>query len=92
MQTDDDRYDELIHLNNTFKHELQIIDDKIHHILSARSDLYEDIGGDTNARLDSLISVLEKQVNLLTKLRSEYDQNEQKYQHEINELKKYVKV
>jgi DNA repair exonuclease SbcCD ATPase subunit len=88
VQTDDDEHEKLLNLNNTLKQALETIGDKIHQVMTARSDLFGDIGEDTIARLDHLISTIESQTTQINVLQSEHDQAREKYRHEISKLQK----
>jgi hypothetical protein len=63
------------------KSEIETIETKIHHIFTARADLFGDIGKETNERLDSLISAVQNQA-------TERNQLNEKYQRELNDLQK----
>ncbi len=56
-QTDDPQYEKLVDSNN----ELQAFKDKVHRIVVERPDLFNNIGEETNERLDHLISTVENQ-------------------------------
>ncbi|CAF4484910.1 unnamed protein product, partial [Rotaria sp. Silwood2] len=88
IQTNDDDFEKLLQTNNTLKYTIDTINDKINHIITGRPDLFKDISEETNDRLDSLISTIENQTKQIIKLQSEYDQVEEKYQREINDLQR----
>ena len=73
----DQQQDKLAKLNTKLKRALQIIKEKINRIVIERPDLFENIGEETNERLDHLISTVEHQAKQLNAL-----------QTEINELQK----
>ncbi|CAM4785325.1 unnamed protein product [Rotaria magnacalcarata] len=87
IQTDDDQHEELIQINSELKHTIESINDKFQNIVATRPDLFEDITEETNERLDHLISMIENQARLLVKLQTECDENAEKSQSVINNLK-----
>ncbi|CAF3690411.1 unnamed protein product [Rotaria sordida] len=89
VQTIDDEHEKLLQINNTLKHTIETINDKINHIVTARPDLFKNISEEPIDHLDSLISIIENQTSEIIKLQSEYDQAEDKYQCEINDLESY---
>ncbi|CAF1269614.1 unnamed protein product [Rotaria sordida] len=89
VQTIDDEHEKLLQINNTLKHTIETINDKINHIVTARPDLFKDISEEPIDHLDSLISIIENQTSEIIKLQSEYDQAEDKHQCEINDLESY---
>jgi hypothetical protein len=88
VQTDDDEHEKLLEMNNTLKHTVETIGDKIHQFISAISNLSGDIGEDTIERVDNLISAIDNQATQINVLQTERDQAEEKYRHEINDLQK----
>ncbi|CAF4043397.1 unnamed protein product, partial [Rotaria sordida] len=81
-QTDDQQHDKLIQVNNKLKRALQTIKEKIHQVVIARPELFQDLTDDTIERLNHLISTIEHQTAQINSLQTEYDDK----QNEINEL------
>jgi len=77
-------HEELLAINNKLKCAIETIETKIDQIFTARADLFEDIGKETNKRLDSLISAVQNQATEL----HERNQANEKYQRELNDLQK----
>jgi hypothetical protein len=69
--------------NKSSKSAVETIEDKLHHVITARPDLFENIGEKTSEQLDRLISSIESQATQIVEL-----QTREKYQHEINDLQK----
>ena len=88
VQTDDDEHEKLLEMNNTLKHTVETIEDKIHQFLSASPNLSGDIGEDIIERVDNLISAIDNQATRINVLQTERVQAEEKYRHEINDLQK----
>ncbi|CAM2716368.1 unnamed protein product [Rotaria socialis] len=87
IQTDDDQHEELIQINSKLKDTIESINDKFQNIVATRPDLFEDISEETNERLDNLISTIENQARLLVKLQTERDENAEKSQSVMSDLK-----
>jgi hypothetical protein len=84
----DDEYEKLLEVNKSLKCALETIDDKIQHVITARSDLFGDIGRNTSERLDGLISTIQNQTTQIDALKSEHDETKEKYEREMNDLQK----
>jgi len=78
----------LLEDNKSLKSAVETIEDKLHHVIIARPDLFENIGEKTSEQLDHLISSIENQATQIIQLQTEHDQSTEKYQHEINDLQK----
>jgi hypothetical protein len=83
-QTDDDQHEELLQTNDESKRALQAFVDKIYHIVAERPDLFDNIGEETNERLDHLISTVENQSTQINILDAECEQ----HRKEIKELQR----
>ena len=83
-QTDD----RLIKINKKLKQTLQMFNDKIHRLVDERSDLFINIGDNTNERLDHLISIVENQTTYMNTIQNEHKQLEEELRNEIRELQK----
>ena len=67
---------------------METIDNKINHIVAARSNLFDGIDEDINERLDRLISIIEDQATQIVELKCEHNQVEEKHRSEIGDLQK----
>jgi len=78
----------LLEDTKSLKSAVEIIEDKLHQVITTRPDLFENIGEKTSEQLDHLISSMENQATQIVELQTEHDQSREKYQHEINDLQK----
>jgi len=88
IQTDDNEHEKLLEVNKSLKSALEAIDDKIQHAITARLDLFGDLGENTSERLDGLISTIQNQTTQIDVLKAEHDETKEKYQREMNDLQK----
>ncbi|CAF3671069.1 unnamed protein product [Adineta steineri] len=84
--TTDQRQDKLVKVNNKLKRALQTIKEKIQRIVTERSDLFTNIGEETNDRLDHLISTVENQTAQINLLQTELHESEEQLQSVVQQL------
>ncbi|CAF1419954.1 unnamed protein product [Adineta steineri] len=82
-QTEDRLQEKSTRANYKLKRSLQVVKEKIQDIVTERPDLFDDIGEDTNERLDHLISTVQNQAAYITILRSERDRVEEPLQNSM---------
>ncbi|CAF1401674.1 unnamed protein product, partial [Adineta steineri] len=79
-QTEDRQQEKSTRANYKLKRSLQVVKEKIQDLVTERPDLFDDIGEDTNERLDHLISTVQNQAAYINILRSERDRVEEPLQ------------
>lgn len=80
--------DKLLKMNTKLKRFLQTMKEKIQGVVAQHPSLFENVGEETNERLDHLISTVNDLVRRLDELRREHESARLAYQEEIEDLQK----